>query len=150
MADLSAPNETIVKFGYPETLLAEYERWVVLLRPRQATLGAAILACKGSATAFSELDAAAFSELNTVTTAIEQVLKQAFGFDKINYLMLMMLDPHVHFHVIPRYGEAKEFGGTVFQDHGWPAVPDLGAAPALDAAELGSLADYLRDRWPRI
>ena len=149
MADHSAPNETIVKFGYPDTLLAEYERWVVLLRPQQVTLGAVVLACKESATAFSDLDSAAFSELKTVTTAIDEVLTRCFGFDKINYLMLMMVDPHVHFHVIPRYSEAKEFGGAVFQDHGWPAAPDLSTAPALDAAQLDSLATHLRDRWSK-
>jgi hypothetical protein len=31
-------NETINKFGYPKTLLKEYKHWVVLLRPKQATL----------------------------------------------------------------------------------------------------------------
>ena len=31
-------NETIRKFGYPETLVKEYTHWVVLLRPKQPTL----------------------------------------------------------------------------------------------------------------
>src|SRR3546814_20848874 len=43
-------NETIVKFGHPATLIAEYEHWVVLLRPAQPTLGALILAAKSDAT----------------------------------------------------------------------------------------------------
>ena len=149
MAEHPTPNDTIVKFGYPGSLLADYERWVVLLRPQQVTLGAVVLACKGPATAFSDLDAAAFVELETVTTGIESVLKRCFGFDKINYLMLMMVDPHVHFHVIPRYRETKQFDGTAFPDHGWPALPDLGAAPALDAAQLDTLATYLRDHWSK-
>src|SRR3546814_21201347 len=45
-------NEPIVKFGHPATLIAEYEHWVVLLRPAQATLGALIPAAKSGATAF--------------------------------------------------------------------------------------------------
>src|SRR3546814_2888106 len=32
-------NETIRKFGYPATLIREYDHWVVLLRPAQLTLG---------------------------------------------------------------------------------------------------------------
>ncbi len=37
-------NKTIVRFGYPATLVAEYEHWVVLLRPEQPTLGSLVLA----------------------------------------------------------------------------------------------------------
>ncbi len=37
-------NETIQRFGYPATLVAEYEHWLVLLRPAQATLGSLVLA----------------------------------------------------------------------------------------------------------
>src|SRR5262245_61625904 len=36
-ADVTTINDTIRKFGYPTTTVAEYERWVVLLRPQQAT-----------------------------------------------------------------------------------------------------------------
>jgi len=31
-------NDTIRKFGYPDTLIHEYDHWVVLLRPQQVTL----------------------------------------------------------------------------------------------------------------
>src|SRR3546814_9645906 len=53
--DGSSMNETITKFGHPATLIAEYEHWVVLLRPAQPTLGALILAAKSDATAFGDL-----------------------------------------------------------------------------------------------
>ena len=48
-------NETMRKFGYPQTLIREYDHWVVLLRPAQVTLGSLILAAKGEATAFGAL-----------------------------------------------------------------------------------------------
>ena len=145
----AAANETIAKFGYPDTLLADYENWVVLLRPQQVTLGATILACKGPATNFAEIGRAAFGELKTITGDIEATLAEAFSYDKINYLMLMMVDPHVHFHVVPRYGGTKEFGGVAFADPGWPAVPDLGAVTELDPAQRAALIEFLRTRWPR-
>src|SRR3546814_13742539 len=63
-------NETIVKFGHPATLIAEYEHWVVLLRPAQPTLGALILAAKSDATAFGDLPTEAHTELKTATTEI--------------------------------------------------------------------------------
>ena len=58
-----AANSTIAKFGYPGSLLADYQHWVVLLRPQQVTLGALVLACKSEALAFSDIGAAAFAEL---------------------------------------------------------------------------------------
>jgi diadenosine tetraphosphate (Ap4A) HIT family hydrolase len=70
-------------------------------------------------------------------------------YERINYLMLMMVDPHVHFHVIPRYAVAREFGTLSFPDKGWPGPPDLASAIALDVAHRASLADALRTRWDR-
>ena len=48
-------NETIRRFGYPATLIREYPDWVVLLRPRQATLGALLVACKDEVLRLSDL-----------------------------------------------------------------------------------------------
>src|SRR6187402_2869398 len=96
-------NATIEKFGYPATLIRDYRHWVVLLRPAQPTLGSLVLAAKSDATAFGALPAEAHAELATITAEIETALAAAIGYQKLNYLMLMMVDPHVHFHVIPRY-----------------------------------------------
>src|SRR5262245_30787699 len=103
------PNATLVKFGLPATLIADYQHWVVLLRPAQATLGSLILGTKGDWTAFSQLPPQAFAELAHVTHCIETGLRNFSAYDKINYLMLMMIDPHVHFHVIPRYAGPQHF-----------------------------------------
>jgi len=136
-------NATIEKFGYPDTLLAEFKHWVVLLRPMQATLGAMVLAAKSDATRYSDLDQAAFAELKTIIGNIEAGLDQAFEPAKYNYLMLMMVDPHVHYHVIPRYGESKAFAGHQFQDAGWPALPDLGQGVVLDDTLRAALKERL-------
>ncbi len=143
-----APNQTIAKFGYPETLLAEYDHWVVLLRPKQVTLGALVLACKDPATSFSHIDQAAFVELRSVTGDVEETLGKAFDFDKINYLMLMMVDPHVHFHVIPRYSAAKTFADVSIVDAGWPATPDLTSDNEVSDGDFSSIAAFLCERWP--
>ena len=96
-------NQTAVRFGYPQTLIREYDQWLVLLREPQATLGSLILCAKSDATEFSALSREAYEEMGTVVTDIEHALKAAFAYEKINYLMLMMVDPNVHFHVLPRY-----------------------------------------------
>ncbi|MGH6632694.1 HIT family protein [Sphingopyxis sp.] len=137
-------NETIEKFGYPATLIAEYDHWVLLLRPAQPTLGALVLAAKSDAPAFGDLPAEAHAELKTATAAIEAALTQAVGYTKINYLMLMMVDPHVHFHVLPRYDGERSGAGLTVPDAGWPAQPDLGQAVKLDEAQVAALTDWLK------
>jgi diadenosine tetraphosphate (Ap4A) HIT family hydrolase len=140
-------NATIAKFGHPATLVAEYDHWVVLLRPAQPALGSLVLAAKSDVTAFGDLPAEAHAELKTVTAAIERALRGLVDYAKINYLMLMMADPHVHFHVIPRYEGAREWQQLRFIDAGWPKVPDLSQAVALDEAARDGLVLRLRDEW---
>ena len=137
-------NATIEKFGHPATLIAEYEHWVVLLRPAQPTLGALVLAAKSDATAFGDLPAEAHAELKVATAAIEAALSQAVSYAKINYLMLMMVDPHVHFHVLPRYDGERSGAGLTVADAGWPAQPDLRQAVKLGDAEVAALTGWLK------
>ena len=136
-------NATIEKFGYPATLLKQWEHWLLLLRPAQPTLGSCILAAKSDATAFGALPPSAHAELANITAEIEQVLMRAVDYGKINYLMLMMVDPHVHFHVIPRYEGARTWQGLAFVDAGWPAVPELGSAVKLTPDQIDALRDFL-------
>ncbi|MBW4331292.1 HIT family protein [Stakelama sp. CBK3Z-3] len=130
-------NATIEKFGYPATLLRQWEHWVLLLRPAQPTLGSCVLAAKSDAIRFGDLSAEAHAELKSATGETEAMLTKAIGYEKLNYLMLMMVDPHVHFHVIPRYGETRSRDGVDYVDAGWPKMPDLGAAvtPAPEARD---------------
>lgn len=136
-------NETIRKFGYPKTLLHAFEHWLVLVRPQQVTLGSLVLAAKSEATAFADLEAAAYCELGPVIAAIERALRGTFGAEKMNYLMLMMADPHVHFHVIPRYSQTQELAGQSIDDAGWPGVPDLGSALDAGPALIAAIKDRL-------
>ena len=140
-------NATIDKFGYPATLVAEYEHWLVLLRPAQVTLGSLVLAAKSDATAFGDLPPNAHAELKPVTTAIERALGSFVSYVKLNYLMLMMVDPHVHFHVIPRYEGARRWQERNFTDAGWPKVPDLSQAIALDPDEIAELVSNIAAHW---
>ena len=142
-------NDTIRKFGHPATLVREYGEWVVLLRPQQPTLGSLVLAAKSKATAFGGLGPAAFAELGSVTADTEAALQAGVAYERINYLMLMMVDPHVHFHVIPRYSGERQACGLSIGDAGWPKVPDLGSAVALDEEQIAALASWMTELWPK-
>lgn len=141
-------NATMEKFGYPDTLVREYPLWVVQLRPKQATLGALVAICKEPARRFGDLSAAAFAELRQVTADLETSLTRGLECPRLNYLMLMMVDPDVHFHVLPRYPEAREFRGVSFVDPGWPGPPDIGFCNDTDLATNAAIIDLLRTHWP--
>ncbi len=141
-------NDTMLKFGAPDTTIHTYSTWLVLLRPAQVTLGSLVLAARAPATAFSQLGPACFSELAQVTRDVDTVLSHLFHYDKLNYLMLMMVDPHVHFHVIPRYSEIRRYAGVEFSDSAWPGPPDLGHSNPVDKKAFNQLRDELRASWP--
>lgn len=144
---MDTTNATIVRFGYPDTLIAAYDHWVVLLRPEQPTLGSLILAARGEARAFGDLPADAFAELAQVTPVLERALAAAIACEKLNYLMLMMVDPHVHFHVIPRYSGTRSLGDVELADHGWPKAPQLSPAVRLEASARDEFIARLKAGW---
>ena len=67
---------------------------------------------------FSDTTEEEIIEFGKIIKDLENSLKQAFNYDKINWLMLMMKDKHVHFHVMPRYDEPRDFAGKTWEDLG--------------------------------
>ena len=106
--------------------------------------GAIKRTAKGNATAYGELPTEAFTEQAVIVAELEQKLRETVNMSKINYLMLMMVDPHVHFHIFPRYRGTRSFAGLVLTDHGWPGPPDIKSAVELDSAAIGQAVESLR------
>ena len=140
-------NQTMIKFGHPATLIRDYQHWVVLLRPAQVTLGSLVLAAKSEATAFGSLLPAAHAELATITRETEATLRAEIGYDRINYLMLMMVDPNVHFQVFPRYEGVRSIDSIEIEDRGWPGPPDLKSGVALADGDLERLHRRFTQQW---
>ena len=140
-------NTTMKKFGYPATCLKEFSQWVVLLRPQQVTLGSLVLICREEATAFSQISVEAFGELPKIIREIEASVSRTFSYSKINYLMLMMVDPEVHFHVIPRYDTTRLFSQQQFLDHGWPGPPLLKIPNVTSKEVYQDLLIHLKKNW---
>ena len=140
-------NATLKKFGDPHTRIKVYDTWVLLLRPQQVTLGAMVLVSSEKATAFSELSREAFAELQSITREIETGLRRAFAYDKINYLMLMMVDPDVHFHVIPRYADSKVMADCTFHDYGWPGPPALSQVNETSKRQNQQIIQHVQTMW---
>lgn len=143
----SAPNATAAKFGYPDSLVRAYRHWLVLVRPQQVTLGALVLVCADPAKAFSQISVRAFEELAQVTADLDAALAQAFAPDKLNYLMLMMVDPDVHFHVLPRYAAPRQIEQRTMTDRFWPKPVDLTEPLEIDPGLSRAVHDALSTAW---
>ncbi len=141
-------NDTVRRFGYPHSLVHEYDGWVVLLRNDQITVGSLVLAVKSEATSLSGVAAETLAELGSVSSDIERALAATFAPDKLNYLMLMMVDPHVHFHVLPRYAEPREVAGISFIDRAWPRPPVLTDVTRTNHTQREAILNTLRKAWP--
>jgi diadenosine tetraphosphate (Ap4A) HIT family hydrolase len=55
----------------------------------------------------------------------------------------MMVDPNVHFHVIPRYSTTRQWNDVEFPDTGWPGPPHLNSAVCLSAGQIAQLTEEL-------
>jgi diadenosine tetraphosphate (Ap4A) HIT family hydrolase len=132
-------NNTISKFGYPQSLLFECDHWVVLFRQNQVTVGSMILAYKGEQKSIGNISKQSFLTLPSIFQLIEKVVKITLGASNINYLALMMVDPHVHFHVIPRYKNPFRFEGVDYPDIFWPSAPDLSQYMSLTKIDYDKL-----------
>ena len=131
------------KFRIPAFTVREYRHWVWSLRPVHSTLGAGVISARRYAAHFSDMTAEECADLATVVKEVESRLKSAFNYDKINYLMLMMVDPHVHFHVVPRYASQREFGGMTWTDDAWPKPPNSAVGHELTEAQAAAMKERI-------
>ncbi|MBI5392809.1 HIT family protein [Candidatus Woesearchaeota archaeon] len=113
------------KFEKKNLLLKSYYYWDVIVRNKQVTLGSCVIILKRHVENFGQVEPDELTEFSDAVQELEKALKNIFSYDKINYLMLMMVDNHVHFHVIPRYQKEKEFDKNKFQDKCWPKISDM-------------------------
>lgn len=143
-------NATMVKFGHPHSVVVETPFWTVQVRPQQPTLGSLVLICREPVQAFGAVSPVAMAALQPVVAQTERVLREFCAYAKINYLMLMMVDPDVHFHVIPRYEGSRAYEDVSFTDIGWPGPPALTGAVALTEAQVATMAARLSELWHKV
>ncbi|MEM9011694.1 MAG: HIT family protein [Pseudomonadota bacterium] len=140
-------NATMETFGWPSSRVAALDHWVVALRPAQPVAGSLVVICTEPVTAFGAVSPAAFAELASVTARVEALLRTEVQYERINWLMLMMVDPDVHFHVLPRYDGSRSIAGHDLPDTGWPGPPQLASGVTLSADEIAETATRLASAW---
>jgi diadenosine tetraphosphate (Ap4A) HIT family hydrolase len=120
-------------------IIKEFEHWIVLFRDKQVTIGSVIIMSKElDKESLGDVSPSGWSEFGEVCAFVEKTITKAFGAEKFNYLALMMYDPEVHFHVIPRYSKPVRFLNKEFIDPDWPDATKK-VAMQLDHATLDAI-----------
>jgi len=140
-------NATLQKFGYPGSVICDFDHWVVLIRPVQVTLASAVIAAKSDVVSFGALRPDQMAELSSVIQRFESVVAGGFGAEKFNYLGLMMVDPNPHFHAIPRYRAPVSYLDKWFTDERFPKPPALDVVNECSIEMLHTLRKDLALRF---
>jgi len=105
-------------------LVFETDYWRVGLAEEQTYLGYCVLALKGDRCEdLAKISEEAWQDLYRVIGIFEEALRGAFGTTMFNWTCTMNSayqlqnpEPHVHWHVHPRYDRPIEFNGQRFED----------------------------------
>lgn len=131
------------KFRLDDLHLVRRDGWVLSLRPGQLTLGAMVLSVASGAQDLAALDDGEALGLTRGLGLAERLAREVYGAARINALCLMMQDPVVHFHILPRYGAPVTRHGRLWQDADWPGPPRICPAETPEPV-LKALLDELR------
>lgn len=136
------------KFRLDDLTLLEREGWVLSLRPAQLTLGSMVLSLASGTQDLADLTAQEGAGLAAGFGLAERLARGHLGAVRINALCLMMQDPVVHFHILPRYDAPVTYASRVWTDADWPGPPVIAPAPTEEAV-LEALHKEISDALPR-
>ncbi len=116
------------------------DHWTLVLNDNQATLGRVFFALNRHETDIAALSDPEVLSLWAFVRETKAALAALFAPEHFNSMFLMNLTPHVHFHLFPRYAEAREFAGETFTDSRYGDHYDPAENRALDPAAEEQLA----------
>jgi diadenosine tetraphosphate (Ap4A) HIT family hydrolase len=127
--------------------IAESSQWAVMLNKEQDLIGRIFLLLKREETDVAALSPQELMELWSVVRQVKKVLGLTFGPDHYNFAFLMNIDAQVHFHVIPRYKDKREFAGGTFTDPNFGKHYGTGPTKKLDDTFYAELISVLRQKF---
>ncbi|MBD1422502.1 HIT family protein [Sphingobacterium chuzhouense] len=131
------------KFDIVNLTIKKVGSWIISLRPLQVTIGSLVLSLDRPCYDIGDLTDSESQELGRAFKVIKEVYAKTFSPDKVNYLLLMMVDKQVHFHVIPRYGREVIFKNNRFEDEHWPKPANVLLTLDFDDQLLLQLKEYM-------
>jgi diadenosine tetraphosphate (Ap4A) HIT family hydrolase len=107
---------------YEKLKVKDYRFWSLDIQPHQYPyLGRCVAWCKRQeAQAVSDMTKDERDELfNVIIPEWEAATQNLFHPDLYNYAMFANAARHLHWHLIPRYKDERDFGGITFVDKNW-------------------------------
>lgn len=105
---------------FSETVIREYENWVIQLFLDQKYLGRTLIKLNRHAVDLTELKKHEREELfEKVLPDLKQATDKMFEPDLYNQATLGNECRHFHIHFIPRYRTERKFNGEKFTDENW-------------------------------
>ena len=121
-------------------LIFKTKYWKVFLHEEQSYLGRSVVVLKRHSPNLSDLSAGEWNDLHELIKKTESLFQKTFGSRLLNWTCLMNdayqnnpPNPHVHWHIRPRYAHEVIFSGKTFED------PDFGHHYNRDRKEKVSL-----------
>jgi diadenosine tetraphosphate (Ap4A) HIT family hydrolase len=143
VADIDVIKDFRETFRLDELTIQDRQGWTLSVRPAQITLGSMVVSSTAGHLDFQAIEREEAMGLTAAFADAERVAKTALGAVRINIVCLMMKDPVVHFHVLPRYDHVAERYGATWRDADWPGPPTFGPAPTANTV-LRSIVSELR------
>jgi diadenosine tetraphosphate (Ap4A) HIT family hydrolase len=104
-------------------LIFETEYWTIFLAPNQSNIGTCVIVLKRRCGTLKGLKGEEWLDFGKIVKKLECSLESAFKPVMFNWGALMNADylvenpdPHMHWHLIPRYKEKIQFQGLIFED----------------------------------
>lgn len=120
------------------------DHWTLALNDNQATLGRVFFALNRHETDIAALSDAETLSLWAFVRETKDALSALFAPNHFNYMFLMNLTPHVHFHIFPRYARPVQFAGQSYADSRYGDHYDPAESRTLDPAAEEQLIAALR------
>jgi diadenosine tetraphosphate (Ap4A) HIT family hydrolase len=137
----------------PKTQILETEYWSIGLGNNHAYFGRAYVTLKKHKNSLSSLSNEEWSDFEEIVRKLEKAYKDAFGAEPLNWGCFMNhafrtepFNPHVHWHIFPRYKVAPVFDGTTFADPLFGNFYDNSAERIVSSETAERIASKLRQQ----
>ena len=140
------------KYDFGDYIL-KTAHWIVFLAPQQSNVGTCVVALNRHESDLSGLTSDEWLEFGELVRKMEHILKKCFDVTMFNWGSLMNAsyleespDPHVHWHLIPRYNHDVEFDGLVFEDPFFGTMKPRPFRPIPDDVRQKIIC-FIRDKY---
>ena len=134
--------------------LIESSLWRVELNPNQQHLGRTFIGLREHKSSLSDVSWEEMVEFRRIVIALELATRAAFAPDLFNWMCLMNnakrdgQEPHVYWHMVPRYSRPVTFNTHEYTDGAWPRQYNTGddAPYFADTGTIDAISRAIKNR----